>query len=76
MWIEFIPGIAPAVFMNPIILPECFGAISCGLVSTEELWKPSKKRHIVIKNNAKVKEYFPMRPKYKMQIVNVLHYQL
>ena len=60
---QIVPGIAPAAFMIPKILPECFGAKSCGLARTEQLWKPAKKRQIVIKNNAKVNEYFPMRPK-------------
>ena len=32
-----IPGIAPAAFMIPKTLPECFGAKSCGLINTPAL---------------------------------------
>ena len=60
--------------MIPKILPECFGAKSCGLARTEQLWKPAKKRQIVIKNNAKVNEYFPMRPKCRKKCKTSCYY--
>ena len=32
-----VPGIAPAAFMIPKTLPECFGAKSCGFINTPAL---------------------------------------
>ena len=40
VYINYLPGIAPTVFIRPNTLPECFGARSEGLTAIALLWKP------------------------------------
>lgn len=40
IYIYYIPGIAPTVFIRPNTLPECFGARSEGFTAIALLWKP------------------------------------
>lgn len=40
VYINYIPGIAPTVFIKPNTLPECFGARSDGFTAIALLWKP------------------------------------